>query len=52
MEDDYKEVYFDEYCKTCKYEELEEKFNPCNECLECGMNVQTSKPVNWMEKDK
>lgn len=52
MEDDYKEVYFNEYCKTCKYEKLEEKFDPCNECLEHGMNIQTSKPVNWVEKDK
>lgn len=52
MNGDYKEVYFHKYCKTCKYEKLEEKHDPCNECLEQGMNVHTRKPANWKEKDK
>ncbi len=50
MDEEYKEVYFHEYCETCKYEELDEELDPCNECLEHGMNIQTNKPVNWVEK--
>lgn len=50
MRDDYKEVYFDQYCKTCKYEKQEEKKSPCNECLENPVNLQSVKPVYWEEK--
>lgn len=28
-----KEVYFDQYCKSCKYHGLEESKDPCNDCL-------------------
>lgn len=52
MDDIYKEVYFHEYCKTCKHEKLEEKFDPCNECLESGMNMESYKPVLWEAKEK
>ena len=27
-----KEVYFDQYCKSCKYHGLEESKDPCNDC--------------------
>lgn len=50
MENEYMEVDFEKYCKTCKYEKLEGFQSPCNECLENGMNVQTRKPVEWVEK--
>ena len=43
-EQDYKEVYFHEYCKTCKYEETPEIEDPCN--------LYSHKPVNWKEKDE
>ena len=52
MENEYKEVRFDQFCKTCKYEKLDEVKDPCNECLEDFMNLYSSKPVNWEEKDK
>lgn len=26
-----KEVYFDQYCKSCKYHGLEESKDPCND---------------------
>lgn len=32
MEDIYKEVYFDKYCKNCTYEKTAEKDEPCYEC--------------------
>lgn len=50
MEDIYKEVDFAKHCKTCEYSELEEKFDPCNDCLTEGMNLNSEKPVYWKEK--
>ncbi|MFR5683874.1 MAG: hypothetical protein ACLUD1_07480 [Clostridia bacterium] len=52
MNEEYQEVYFDQYCKTCTYEKLEEKLDPCNECLESGENLNSHKPVKWEEKKK
>lgn len=51
MEDVYKEVHFDRYCMTCKHASTPEKKDPCNECLDYGANIQTSKPVKWEEKE-
>lgn len=45
-----KEVYFNEYCKTCKHENLKEHEDPCHECLENPFNYDSHKPVNWEEK--
>jgi hypothetical protein len=50
MEDIYKEVYFSKYCETCEYKDLDEKFDPCNDCLAEPMNVESEKPVCWKEK--
>ena len=50
-EDIYKEVYFDQYCKTCKYEHLDEQDDPCHECLGTPENLYSHKPVNWKEKE-
>ena len=47
MNDTYKEVYFDHYCKTCKYESVKEEENPCCECLENPVNLYLHKPVNY-----
>lgn len=52
MDDNYKEVYFDRYCKTCKYEKLDENDDPCNECLGTGANLNSHKPVYWEGKEK
>jgi hypothetical protein len=46
-----KEVYFDEYCKTCKYESLKDYEDPCNDCLDYPWNSDSHKPVEWKEKD-
>lgn len=51
-DNDLKEVLFDIYCKTCKHEKLDGWKDPCNECLESGMNEGTDKPVCWEEKEK
>ena len=50
MVNDYKEVYFDQYCKTCKNEKTPENKEPCYECLNNPVNLNSRKPVNWEEK--
>lgn len=50
MENNYKEVYFDTYCKTCKNEKIGEDKDPCDECLNEPVNVDSHKPVRWEEK--
>jgi hypothetical protein len=47
MDHNYKEVYFDQYCVTCKHEKLKDHEDPCNECLEHPANVDSHKPVRW-----
>ena len=56
----YKEVFFNEYCKTCKYDKCKESDEPCDECLsepcdEClsePTNLYSHKPINWEEQEK
>lgn len=54
MEDVYKEVYFDQYCKTCEHEKDDETnpLSPCWDCLDHPVNVFTHKPLYWKEKEK
>ena len=52
MNEEYLEVDFKKYCKTCKHKELGEKFDPCNECLDYGYNLNSQKPMKWEEKKK
>lgn len=52
MENVYREANFYKYCRTCKYKDLDEKFDPCNDCLAEGVNVDSEKPVYWKEADK
>lgn len=46
----YKEVYFHEYCKKCRYEKTEQHEEPCNECLLEPLNWNTHRPVKYEEK--
>jgi len=52
MDESYKEVYFDKYCKTCKHEKEKGYETPCEECLDNPTNLYSHKPVNWEEKEK
>ena len=54
MEESYKEVYFGEYCKTCKFEKDDEDDvdSPCYDCLAMPMNTYSHKPANWKPKDE
>ena len=49
---DYKEVNFKKYCPLCKYYDLNDFENPCNECLTWPTNYGTRKPLMFMEEDK
>lgn len=48
-----KEVYFNQYCKTCKYAVAFDSdgnlLEVCEECLACPSNTDSHKPVNWKE---
>lgn len=48
---DTKEVYFDEYCKTCKYDTYKGYEDPCDNCLGHPYNFDSHKPVFWEENE-
>lgn len=52
MSEGYKEVYFCQYCKSCKYEKLAEHEEPCDDCLNESVNTYSHKPVCYEEADK
>ena len=52
MDNIYKEVYFNQYCKTCEYKNLKESEEPCDECLSNPINEYSHKPINYKEKEK
>lgn len=52
MHEGYKEVYYGEYCKTCKFKEVCESEEPCNTCLENPINLHSHKPTEYKEGGK
>lgn len=46
-----KEVYFDQYCKSCKRNGLKESKDPCNDCLAEPSNTNSHKPMNYESKN-
>lgn len=46
------EVYFDQYCKKCKYWDTEDVKDPCNECLETWVNLYSHKPIHFKPKER
>lgn len=49
--DNWKEVWFGDYCKDCKYSDEAEDSDICNECLTECARLNSHKPVNFKEKD-
>ena len=47
---EYKEVYFHQFCKKCKHWELADNDDPCDECLSEPVNLNSHRPVNYDEK--
>ena len=54
MEETYKEVYFDQYCKTCKHKDAKDEKDeePCAECLSYPTNLYSHKPINYEENKR
>lgn len=50
MDDNYKEVYFVEYCKTCKHLKKTEEDEPCCDCVSEPVNLYSHKPVKYDKK--
>lgn len=46
-----KEVYFDQYCGTCKYRDCHEDDSPCDDCLAQPTNEWSHKPVEYKPTD-
>jgi hypothetical protein len=46
-----KEVLYSEYCSKCKYRDVEESEEPCNECLEYCSNWNSHKPLLFEEEN-
>lgn len=45
--DEEREVLFNEYCKYCIHYNKPESEKPCDECLDCPVNIDTAKPVKF-----
>lgn len=45
-----KEVYFNKYCESCKYLNVEEVDEPCNACLTISHRENSHKPEFFEEK--
>lgn len=43
----YKEVYYHNFCKTCKYEKYKNTEEPCNECLTEFTNLYSHMPIKY-----
>ena len=52
MEQNYKEVYYEQFCKTCKHKDLKDFYDPCNDCLDNPVNTNSQRPVNYKEAEK
>lgn len=52
MENNYKEVYFDQFCSECEYKENAENEKPCDECLAEPVNEYSHKPIKFKGKEK
>lgn len=47
---DYKEVDFETYCKTCQFKNAREDEDPCYECLKEPVNLYSVKPTKWRKR--
>lgn len=42
-------VKYEEYCSQCRYKDLGENEEPCNECLTWPVNLYSRKPIKFKE---
>lgn len=50
MKNQYKIVFFERYCNSCKYEKRDEGEDPCRNCLNSPVNEHSHKPVEYRKK--
>ena len=50
LDENYKEVLFDQYCEICQNRDLKEEEAPCLTCLETPARIGTQKPVCWVAR--
>lgn len=48
----YKEVKYFKYCPSCKYRKKSNIEDPCNECLDEPINLNSHKPTMYEEGQK
>lgn len=46
-----KEVYYNVYCKKCKYKDLDESEDPCDSCLGIPYGINTHKPSYFVQRE-
>lgn len=46
-----KEVYYDQYCDSCKHKDVPEAEDPCHDCLNEPARQYSHKPAKY-EEDK
>ena len=44
---EYREVDFHKYCQKCKYWDINDIMDPCNECLGEPCNKNSEKPIYY-----
>lgn len=44
-----KEVYFDVWCESCEHCAKEDNEEPCDECLDHPLSIDSHKPVKWQK---
>lgn len=49
---EYKEVDFAEYCRNCKYADVEDTKDPCNTCLDIPARRHSRIPEYYIEKNR
>lgn len=52
MDNTYKEVYFDQYCKKCVNKHTDESDDPCYDCLETPARENSHTPINFKENEE
>ena len=45
-----KEVYFEQYCRTCENKETKSEDDPCYSCLANPVNLYSHKPMFYKSK--
>jgi len=52
MDASYRIVDFENYCPLCKFKDLEENKEPCEECLSTPMRQYSRKPEKFEEAEE